>query len=236
MAKRRSRNRRRQQREQNNAACDQHHQNPNEENRNNPDGVIVLGTYIHCEGCGNQVLKCLRGFQGVEGIEIDDKNHKVIVKGKRADPIKVSERLRKKSGKHVELISPKPVIEEIKEEKKPEPQVIEVVLKIYLHCEGCAKDVKHCIHDMEGKIVCLSAMDISFVKERDPVNAMDAEKENAAEIVKQSNPKGSNDRESEGNKKETQGECCVVHNYPTDRLVYAPQLFSDENPNSCSVM
>ncbi|KAL2253786.1 UNVERIFIED_CONTAM: hypothetical protein Sindi_0173300 [Sesamum indicum] len=57
-----------------------------------------------------------------------------------------------------------------------------------------------------------------------------------AEIVKQSNPKGSNNGEIEGNKNETQEECCVVHHYPTDRLVYAPQLFSDENPNSCSVM
>ncbi|KAL0421588.1 UNVERIFIED_CONTAM: Heavy metal-associated isoprenylated plant protein 7 [Sesamum latifolium] len=241
MPKRRSRNRRRQQREQNNAAC-HHHRNPNEENRNNPDGVIVLGTYIHCEGCGNQVLKCLRGFQGVEGIEIDDKNHKVIVKGKRADPIKVSERLRKKTGKHVELISPKPIIEEIKEEKKPEPQVIEVVLKIYLHCEGCAKDVKHCIHDMEGVQTVDPDMEKNLVTVK---GTMDAQKlvefvsrrgGRHAEIVKQSNLKGSNNGESEGNKNETREECCVVHNYPTDRLAYAPQLFSDENPNSCSVM
>ncbi|KAK4413150.1 Heavy metal-associated isoprenylated plant protein 7 [Sesamum alatum] len=194
-------------------------------------------------GCGNQVLKCLRGFQGVEGIEIDDKNHKVIVKGKKADPIKVSERLRKKSGKHVELIAPKPIKEEIKEEKKPEPQVIEVVLKIYLHCEGCAKDVKHCIHDMEGVQTVDPDMEKNLVTVK---GTMDAQKlvefvskrgGRHAEIVKQSNHNGSNDCDNEGNKNETREESCiVVHNYPTDQLVYAPQLFSDENPNSCSVM
>lgn len=57
---------------------------------------------------------------GVEEIQIDAKNHKVTVKGKKADPTKVAERLRKKSGKHVNLISPIPPKEEKKEEKKPE--------------------------------------------------------------------------------------------------------------------
>lgn len=30
------------------------------------------------------------------------------------------------------------------------PKIVEVVLKIYLHCEGCAKDVKRCIRKMPG--------------------------------------------------------------------------------------
>lgn len=30
------------------------------------------------------------------------------------------------------------------------PKVVEVVLKIYLHCEGCAKDIKSCILKMPG--------------------------------------------------------------------------------------
>lgn len=45
-------------------------------------------------------------YVGVEVVEIDSKNHKVTVKGAKADPIKVVERVRKKSCKHVELISP----------------------------------------------------------------------------------------------------------------------------------
>lgn len=30
----------------------------------NPQGIIILGVNIHCEGCANEVLKHLRGFQG----------------------------------------------------------------------------------------------------------------------------------------------------------------------------
>lgn len=67
--------------------------------------IIVLGCY----------------FKGVEGVEINAKNQKVTVKGGNADPIKVAERLRKKTGKHVELISPKPKKEQ-KDDKKPEVQ------------------------------------------------------------------------------------------------------------------
>lgn len=35
-----------------------------EQNKKNPDGVIVLGVSIHCEGCRDEVLRCLRGFEG----------------------------------------------------------------------------------------------------------------------------------------------------------------------------
>ena len=52
----------------------------------------------------------------------DSRTSKVVVKGKAADPIKVCERLQKKSGKKVELISPLPKPpEEKKEETKEEP-------------------------------------------------------------------------------------------------------------------
>lgn len=58
----------------------------------------------------------------------DCRGSKVVVKGKKADPMKVCERLQKKSGKKVELISPlpKPSEEKKKEEeeeaKKKEPE------------------------------------------------------------------------------------------------------------------
>lgn len=49
----------------------------------------------------------------------DSRTSKVVVKGKAADPIKVCERLQKKSGKKVELISPLP---KPPEEKKVETE------------------------------------------------------------------------------------------------------------------
>lgn len=75
---------------------------------------------------------------GVEQIEIDLKNHKVIVKGKDVDPENVVERLRKKSNKHISLISPisKGRKEEEKEEKKEEVHrdfILYVVLNSLVH-------------------------------------------------------------------------------------------------------
>lgn len=59
----------------------------------------------------------------MEDVTADYKASKVVVKGKTADPIKVCERIRKKSGRKVELISPLPKPpEETKEEIKEPPK------------------------------------------------------------------------------------------------------------------
>ncbi|OIS95764.1 PREDICTED: heavy metal-associated isoprenylated plant protein 8-like [Nicotiana attenuata] len=223
----------------------------NEENKNNAKGVIIiLGVYIHCQGCKEEVLKSLRGFDGVEEIEVDEKNHKVVVKGKKADPLKVAERLRKKSGKHVELISPiiPPKKKEEKKEIKQQPKVVEVILKLYLHCEGCAKDAKQCIHKMPGVQTVDPEMKNNLVKVKgsmDPQKLVEFISKRAgkhAEIVKSSKI----DKEQKNEKPESDKNkatdikkdgCSCKHEYPyPPQLVYAPQLFSDENPNSCSIL
>ena len=55
----------------------------------------------------------------MEDVTTDSKASKVVVKGKTADPIKVCERIRKKTGRKVQLISPLP---KPPEEKKEEPK------------------------------------------------------------------------------------------------------------------
>ncbi|KAK1271314.1 hypothetical protein QJS04_geneDACA012572 [Acorus gramineus] len=117
---------------------------------------------MHCEGCARKVRRCLKGFPGVEDVKTDCKTHKVVVKGKDADPLKVVERVQKKSGRKVELLTPlpKPKPEEPKkveeekkpkpEEKKEEPPVILVVLKVHMHCEACAQEIKKRILKMKG--------------------------------------------------------------------------------------
>ncbi|CAJ1937511.1 unnamed protein product [Sphenostylis stenocarpa] len=122
---------------------------------------IVLRVFMHCEGCARKVRRSLKGFPGVENILTDCKSHKVVVKGEKADPLKVLERVQKKSHRKVELLSPipkppdeekKPVEEEKPkpEEKKEEPQVITVVLKVHMHCEACAQEIKRRIEKMKG--------------------------------------------------------------------------------------
>ena len=64
---------------------------------------------------------------GVEDVVTDCKISKVVVKGEKADPLKVLERVQRKSHRQVELISPipKPKTEEEKkseEAEKPKPE------------------------------------------------------------------------------------------------------------------
>lgn len=47
-------------------------------------------------------------FLGVEDVQTDCKAQKVVVKGEKADPVKVLERVQRKSHRQVELISPVP--------------------------------------------------------------------------------------------------------------------------------
>ncbi|KAG8070775.1 hypothetical protein GUJ93_ZPchr0006g41681 [Zizania palustris] len=123
-----------------------------------------MRVFMHCEECARKVKKILKGFDGVEDVVADSKAHKVIVKGKKAaaDPLKVVQRVQKKTGRKVELLSPMPppVGEKKEAEKKEEPEpskpeekeplVISAVLKVHMHCEACAQVIKKKILKMKG--------------------------------------------------------------------------------------
>lgn len=61
---------------------------------------------------------------GVEDVTTDSKAHKVVVKGKKAaeDPMKVVDRVQKKTGRKVELLSPIPPPPKPEEKKKEEEE------------------------------------------------------------------------------------------------------------------
>ncbi|OIV91864.1 hypothetical protein TanjilG_17856 [Lupinus angustifolius] len=122
---------------------------------------IVLKVDMHCQACARKIEKALKGFEGVEEVSVDSNTSKVVVKGRGADPIKVCERVQKKSGKKVELISPlpKPLVEKKEEIKEPQPQekkeevspsVVTVVLKVGMHCEACAQVIQKRIRKIQG--------------------------------------------------------------------------------------
>lgn len=130
-----------------------------------PPQEIILKVYMHCVGCARKVRRCLKDFEGVEDVITDCRTSKVVVKGEKADPLKVLQRVQKKSHRQVELISPipKPPAEDHKkpeeitevaksEEKKKEeqPPVVTVVLGVYMHCEACAQEIKKRIQKMKG--------------------------------------------------------------------------------------
>ncbi|RDX62599.1 Heavy metal-associated isoprenylated plant protein 7 [Mucuna pruriens] len=125
-----------------------------------PPPEIVLQVFMHCEGCARKVRRSLKGFPGVEDVVTDCKSHKVVVKGEKADPLKVLERIQRKSHRQVELLSPIPKPPEekkVQEEEKPKPEEkkkeqppIVTVLKVHMHCEACSQEIKRRIQRMKG--------------------------------------------------------------------------------------
>ncbi|KAI9079464.1 hypothetical protein K1719_038546 [Acacia pycnantha] len=264
-----------------------------------PPPEIVLQVFMHCEGCARKVRRCLKGFPGVEEVMTDCKSHKVVVKGEKADPQKVLERVQRKSHRQVELISPipKPPTEEEKkteekekaapEEKKEEPLIRTVVLKVHMHCEACAQEIKRRILKMKGvesadpdlkksevsvKGVFDPAKLVEFVLKRTGKQAVIVkeeaeEKKEKAEVKKsEEGKKEKEEEEGKGEEKkeeEKKGEGdaaaakaeeeatteetrvvevkkseyqCYPPSYILEMYAPPPQIFSDENPNACSVM
>ncbi|KAK3223707.1 hypothetical protein Dsin_010732 [Dipteronia sinensis] len=202
---------------------------------------IILKVYMHCEGCSNKVFDCLRGFDGVEEIKMDRANNTVIVKGEKADPIKVFERVQKKYSRNVELLHPKPAGEKKQEpeKKEPEPIVKIVILKMYMHCEGCVRDIKKNIVRMEGVFSVEPDMGNSQVTVKgvfDPpklVEIITKRLGKHVEIVKEEQVEKERNIEFQGDTEEK----CVVYNPPPHlQNVCDCLIFSDENINSCSIM
>ncbi|GJT07581.1 heavy metal-associated isoprenylated plant protein 8-like protein [Tanacetum coccineum] len=161
---------------------------------------------------------------GVEVVEPNTKDNQVTVKGKNCDPVRIQERVRHKSGKHVEIISPvqKKQQEKKPQEKKPEaPKVTETVLKMHLHCEGCAKEVKRCVLKMAG------------VQSSKP----DMESSTGQNQNQNQNQNDGDHKDNEKKNKDKDGKNIGL-SYPNvpPEFVYAPQIFSDENPNACTIM
>ncbi|KAI3917160.1 hypothetical protein MKX01_003609 [Papaver californicum] len=138
-----------------------------EEKKKGENGVvpIVLMIDMHCDGCAKKVIRSIKRFEGVEKCSADSTSNKITVIGK-VDPVKLRENVESKTKKKVELLSPipkkddknggggdkkKPEEAKKPEEKKPkEPQVVTVVLKTSLHCDGCVKKLKKMLKKYKG--------------------------------------------------------------------------------------
>ncbi|XP_028754950.1 heavy metal-associated isoprenylated plant protein 7 isoform X2 [Neltuma alba] len=232
---------------------------------------IVLKVDMHCEACARKVARALKGFEGVEEVSTDSKGSKVVVKGKAADPMKVCERLQKKSGRKVALISPLPKPPEQKkkeegqdkeaqqpEEKKEEapPAVVTVLLKVAMHCEACAQVIQKRIRKIQGvesvetdlgndRVVVKGVIEpsklVEYVYKRTGKQASIVKEEEKKEEDKKEEEK--KEEEEDKKKEEDDNDQTDIikkmeywpSKYFTD-YAYAPQMFSDENPNACSLM
>ncbi|XP_075512994.1 heavy metal-associated isoprenylated plant protein 3-like [Primulina tabacum] len=137
--------------------------------KENGPATVVLKLDLHCEGCAKKVKRSVSHFEGVEKVKADSAANKLTVVGK-VDPAGLRERVEYKTKKKVEILSPQPKkeggdggvaaggdkktdgkperkAEEKKgDDKKPkEVAVCTVVMKIKLHCDGCAHKIKRII-------------------------------------------------------------------------------------------
>ncbi|KAJ4798028.1 Heavy metal transport/detoxification superfamily protein [Rhynchospora pubera] len=122
---------------------------------------VVLKVFMHCEGCAKKVRKSLKDLEGVEDVKTDRKKSTVVVKGKKVaqDPKKVAETIYRKSGKRVEILSPAPapvlpknvaIIQTPEKKKEVQTEEMVAVLKVYMHCEACAEEIKRRILKLSG--------------------------------------------------------------------------------------
>ncbi|MFY2203310.1 heavy-metal-associated domain-containing protein [Escherichia coli] len=241
-----------------------------EEKKDEPPPEIVLKVFMHCEACARKVERSLRRFEGVEEVKADYMNHTVVVKGKEADPMKICERVQKKTGRKIELISPlpkppeeeeKPPEEPPKEEKPPEPTPITVILKVRMHCEACAHVLEKRIKKMagvesvatdflnsqvivKGFIDPVKLVENIYRKTRKQASIVEEEKKEEEKKPEEEEKKeGGEEEKKEEEKKEEESNDDVkkLEFWPSKAYVEyvnvpQAQIFSDENPNACSIM
>ncbi|KAG1326612.1 putative heavy metal-associated isoprenylated plant protein 19 [Cocos nucifera] len=133
--------------------------------------VLELKVYMHCKACEKLVFNTLRKFKGVETVNVDMNGDKAIVTG-RIEPEKILKKLRKKTGKRVEII--KKNDDNVGGNKDEtflpsgdcnmetrdggvvssgnfvENMAIVLELKVYMHCKACEKLVFNTLRKFKG--------------------------------------------------------------------------------------
>uniref|UniRef100_A0A453ISD6 HMA domain-containing protein n=1 Tax=Aegilops tauschii subsp. strangulata TaxID=200361 RepID=A0A453ISD6_AEGTS len=143
-----------------------------------PPPPVVLKMVLHCAGCAKKVRNSIKSMPGVQSVVADVAANRVVVAG-TADAAALKARIESRTKKPVEIMGtggadkgdkagaskPQPPKEEDAakkqpptptptEEKKPtELQVAQettVLLKIRLHCDGCADRIRRRIYKIKG--------------------------------------------------------------------------------------
>ncbi|XP_020232306.1 heavy metal-associated isoprenylated plant protein 8-like [Cajanus cajan] len=74
--------------------------------------TMVLKMYFHCDGCETVVKRKIQRMEGIESVDVDREKSQVVVKG-TVEAKKLVEDVKRKLGKHVEIM---------KEDNKKEPK------------------------------------------------------------------------------------------------------------------
>ncbi|CAN1794465.1 Heavy metal-associated isoprenylated plant protein 8, partial [Linum perenne] len=229
----------------------------------NPGDDVIFRALIHCEGCTTQINKCLAGFGGVEDVSIEKENNIVVANGNNLDPLKLLARLRNKYSRNVELISPipkpKPEIQDKAEPPpvKPEPKIKTLVLKVLMHCQGCADDIEKTVGKMQGVVSVEAEMKssrvvvIGFFDTERLVEKMRKQLGKQVEVVEvvevvvlkqqPAESKAAKDEEAKVVEKAAAAAdddqyVCFCTPHPQHQTCPPCLIFSDENALACSIM
>ncbi|PHU24637.1 hypothetical protein BC332_09744 [Capsicum chinense] len=97
-----------------------------EKNKKKPDEVVEVAYKIsmYCQGCEKLIAKTISKIKGVEEFMTDMNKQKVVVKG-RINADKVLKKLKKETGKKVEMVTKKEDNKKKSEEKGGDLQLIQ---------------------------------------------------------------------------------------------------------------
>ncbi|KAI3693857.1 hypothetical protein L1987_76812 [Smallanthus sonchifolius] len=215
--------------------------------------IAVYKANLHCPKCAHDIKKPLMRTPGVHKVDVMHEKGEIRVEG-TFEVKKIHERLEKWSRKKVEVLSQdkKPI--EKKETKKETIKTTKI--KAYMQCDKCehdlrAKLLKHKgIHNVKTDIKSQTILVEGTIEAEKIVTYMQKRARKHEEVISEPPPKEVEKKveekvivdvvttkivEFEEKKKvEAKGKDGEVPYFV--HYVYAPQLFSDENPNACLVM
>ncbi|XP_011093976.1 heavy metal-associated isoprenylated plant protein 4 [Sesamum indicum] len=212
--------------------------------------TAVYKAYLHCPKCAHDIQKPLLRIPGVHSVDVKFEKGEITVKG-GIDAKKIHARLQKWSKKKVELISET----KSKEEVKAKEAIKKITMKAYLHCDQCEREVRRRLLMHKGihnvttdtkaqSITVEGVMEqeklITYMRERvhkyaEIVQEKKVEKKETVKVeVKSADGDKVVEEFKEVKKVEVKTKEAEVPYFI--HYVYAPQLFSDENPNACSIL
>ncbi|KAK1401410.1 HMA domain-containing protein [Heracleum sosnowskyi] len=214
--------------------------------------VVVAGykVHLHCPQCAEDIRKPLLRTTGVHSVDVKYEKNEVIIKGAIDEKI-IHTKLEKWSKKKVEILTKDKIkIVEVKEKETKKETVKTTTMKSYIHCDQCERDlrnrlIKHRgIHDVKTDRKAHTITIEGTIESEKLLTYMQKKVHKHAEIIQK---KDDNKEKVEFELKST--EITKVSEFKEEikvearnkdgnvpYFVHAPQLFSDENPNACSVM
>lgn len=217
---------------------------------------------LHCPDCAHMIKKPLMRIQGVHSVDVNFEKSEVKVVGV-IDAKKIHERIEKLSKKKVELLKVESkfketvVVEKVVKEIK-EPIIHTHTVKVHLHCDQCAADLrrnllKHKgIYEVKPDMKAQRLIIEGVIEGEQLVKHIRGKLHKHAEIVTSKEIKKEEIKKEEKKKveevktaikvigaeevKEVQDKLKATETPYIIHYVYAPQWFSDEDPNACSIM